>query len=1760
MLTQMSPWWFVFRLGLVFFGLLFSPISLAAVTANITLNDFSAFQVRNPGKNSHLLVLLMRSDTTDHLNTRTNAYTPQFTANGTQSRTTLTAGYYTVAAYHDDSAQAIGCDTSPLNSYQHVYYADGATIDIAVTCTMPDTTAPAPSSAATSADGQTVTLVFDETTDYYGSYNEFVIKVDGNPLTISAGDFDYDSTFTFTVSPAITAGQTVTISLPANSEVYDYSGNQSPGFTNFAVTNNVVNTAPAGSLVFAASNSAAGIHQLYGYNSARNSAGLVMAANKFGAAGPKGQTYLFDNKLFGFFSPANGAGGFGYFDGSSLTVLAQLDSLVEPRLQSFTPYQGSLYFTATDDSGTNYHLWRYNPQDQSVTKISAALNYVNSTAVEVYNDKLYFGGSYTNTINDPSKLFYWDGSTITEAPGFATGAATPRLMKSYNNYLYLSASPANAVLDTELYRYTDSAGGSVAKVAELTPSGNNNGSSTISFFTLFDNKLFFSVSYDFLDGRLYSVDSGNNVTVEYNPPLASNSNQPADLLVLDNKLYFQSVVTTTNREIIRYNSTGNVSVLTTFSPATTTVSSLVGYDGDLYFNINLGNGRELAKLELTDNTVSELTNFNTAGDSLPTYNMQVMPVELAPVVTLAQHAGYFMVGGAVMTPLQQALISDIDGDGNIEGAQLQLQNHLSGDVLSFTNQLGITGSYDSNNGLLTLSGTASIANYQTALAAVTFNSSSLVSADRVLVARLIDADGNVGALNSAAASFTIRVTDKTLISADFNTQPVGLDKDSDSPATGAGTFAITAGALGSINFIATNDPLTTSLGDLTTVDGSTDGVHGFVWNDQQYGGVDSIRVISNYTSPASIAFASANGGNFDFDSFAIWDDGILNGAPYYAQLSILGFRDEVKVAEQIVAISLLGPARILLNSEFDEVDEVRMRYYDPIDPTTIYPYFWGVLDDLTFLQSAADVTAPTISSLVRQSPATATTASDSLVWRITFSENVTQVSADDFTISGSSAVVSAVTAVSGSVYEVTVSGGDLASVTGTVTLALAAGHNIQDSAQNALTDTSVGGSNEDSFVLDNTVPVITAVSMPNTALKIGDQVTVTITVAADSDSYSLTSGTVAGFTLSGLTKVNDSTYTASFTVTAGTDIAAGTDLAVSLLLKDSLDNSSALFDTAISQNADSIDGTRPSILSVVRSNPTAEVTNADTVSWLVTFSEAVSGLTAADFQLFTTSTATISNVSSTDNTQWLVHASGGDFASYTGFVALQLVVGYSISDNAGNAMQTPTGGQFIGGAQSYQLDNEAPLTPFDLGLELASDCGVSSSDRKTNDNTPTVLGKTSVSGVTQVTLYRAGNIQVGTTNLLDCGAWGITTSQLTDGEHLLTAVAVDEAGNLSGTAAALEVLIDTVVPTASASASGVTALQDGQSSYSFTVSYSDNSSGVDSSSFDGSDIVVTGPNSYQASASVSSSSGNVVTYVMTPPGGSWDQTDAGSYSISLQASQVADVAGNFVAANASLASFTVSYNAAPVNTGLPVVTGSAVVSGMLSGSTGSWTDGENDSLSYSYQWYRATDANGSAASPISQATASSYTLTSADAHQFIQLVVTVDDGQGNSSTTAASGWALVQNSAPLSVTAPVLTGLSLVNGMLSSNTGTFSDADADSLTYSYQWYRALDANGQGLTLITNATASTYTISSADAHQYLKVIVTANDGQGGSIAASSDWLAVNNSAPTIGGSAASTVAQGALFSFSASASDIDGDPLIFSISNKPAWADVQCANR
>ena len=121
--------------------------------------------------------------------------------------------------------------------------------------------------------------------------------------------------------------------------------------------------------------------------------------------------------------------------------------------------------------------------------------------------------------------------------------------------------------------------------------------------------------------------------------------------------------------------------------------------------------------------------------------------------------------------------------------------------------------------------------------------------------------------------------------------------------------------------------------------------------------------------------------------------------------------------------------------------------------------------------TVTDTTAPTVTSITRQDPTSSPTNSDNLTWQVTFSEAVESVDAADFMVTGTTATltVTAITSMT-DVYDVTASGGDLASVNGTVTLAFAADQNIVDPSDNTLAATTPTGANDPTFELDNTVP------------------------------------------------------------------------------------------------------------------------------------------------------------------------------------------------------------------------------------------------------------------------------------------------------------------------------------------------------------------------------------------------------------------------------------------------------------------------------------------------------------------------------------------------------------------------------------------------------------------------------------------------------------------------------------------------------------------
>src|SRR5207248_2687649 len=88
----------------------------------------------------------------------------------------------------------------------------------------------------------------------------------------------------------------------------------------------------------------------------------------------------------------------------------------------------------------------------------------------------------------------------------------------------------------------------------------------------------------------------------------------------------------------------------------------------------------------------------------------------------------------------------------------------------------------------------------------------------------------------------------------------------------------------------------------------------------------------------------------------------------------------------------------------------------------------------------------------------------------------------------------------------------------------------------------------------------------------------------------------------------------------------------------------------------------------------------------------------------------------------------------------------------------------------------------------------------------------------------------------------------------------------------------------------------GATSYTFTVNYLD-STGIDVSTLDSNDVRVSGPSAFSQLATFVSvtPTGNgtprTATYSFTPPGGSWDAADNGTYTATVLATQVMTVGG-----------------------------------------------------------------------------------------------------------------------------------------------------------------------------------------------------------------------------------------------------------------------------
>ncbi|MES5485986.1 hypothetical protein QMZ05_24805 [Bradyrhizobium sp. INPA03-11B] len=250
-------------------------------------------------------------------------------------------------------------------------------------------------------------------------------------------------------------------------------------------------------------------------------------------------------------------------------------------------------------------------------------------------------------------------------------------------------------------------------------------------------------------------------------------------------------------------------------PGTVTVTALdahnnvaTGYSGTVHFTSSDGSAVLPADMTLTNGTGTFNETFGTAGTQTITAtdtanagitgtsnSETVAPPDAPPVVTAGHTLNYIEAQPA--TAFDPALTVTDSDSANLAHATVQITgNYVAGeDVLAFSTIGAITGSFDAVHGILTLTGSDTVAHYQAALDAVTYvNTSNNPSG----LARTVTIIANDGILDSTPVTDTIDVTpvnNPPVVTfgaiTNFSEPPVGTPPANSVPVTIAPNLTIT---------------------------------------------------------------------------------------------------------------------------------------------------------------------------------------------------------------------------------------------------------------------------------------------------------------------------------------------------------------------------------------------------------------------------------------------------------------------------------------------------------------------------------------------------------------------------------------------------------------------------------------------------------------------------------------------------------------------------------------------------------------------------------------------------------------------------------------------------------------------------------------------------------------------------------------------------------------------------------------------------------
>lgn len=195
--------------------------------------------------------------------------------------------------------------------------------------------------------------------------------------------------------------------------------------------------------------------------------------------------------------------------------------------------------------------------------------------------------------------------------------------------------------------------------------------------------------------------------------------------------------------------------------------------------------------------------------------------------------------------------------------------------------------------------------------------------------------------------------------------------------------------------------------------------------------------------------------------------------------------------------------------------------------------------------------------------------------------------------------------------------------------------------------------------------------------------------------------------------------------------------------------------------------------------------------------------------------------------------------------------------------------------------------------------------------------------------------------------------------------------------------------------------------------------------------------------------------------------------------------------------------APPKAAGQPTISGRPIEGNVLTTSNGSFSG--TGPFNYSYRWLRCPSTGGGGSGEgciaISGATFKRYVVRSADVGHRLRVRVTAANSEGTASEVSnATGIVQAASVAgpPRNTAPPSVSGTLQVGQTLTANTGSW--VGLKPITFTYQWRRC-DSNGINCADISGATSKTYTLTSADQNNTLRVRVTGHNSRGAASATS-----------------------------------------------------------